>query len=401
MSATLSSIDPMATLSVGPTSAVANQTDANWQGWDTIYVPSERMEHIMFYTVAGINLINIPIIIYSICYRNYLPIKAKNVWITTGIGIGGIVYNFAFNVCLGIIGYKGWYQPCRVWGAWLFFTLGMGLILSLVNTRLVFYYRIFISRRTHVYKHFTLWKFIRRWYPFFIFWLPTLFSSILVEVIPDTFSVRSILDHGVRTCDWNFNYLYWVFTYYGAQIVVAWCLYFRMRKIAKAFNEFSMAMWTLLFYTIVLTCMISINCAKGSVYAWGRISQCIINAVLFNMHYWLITIPPIVGHIFYREKALKKFLSEMHEDGLIAQQAHLGNAHHELYGVEDGTDTYIDADADERTKWNANAQRAPSLNHYTVGHAGGFMDGSNREPASAPSPFSAPSSVTSSKRHIV
>ncbi|KAI8325055.1 hypothetical protein GQ54DRAFT_295690 [Martensiomyces pterosporus] len=369
MSTTASPMEAMSTLSVMSSSLPANHTESNWQGWDTIYVPSEQAEFILFYVMAALNLMNIPMIVYSVIYRSYLPIKAKNVWITGGIGIGGIIFNFSFNVTLGMIGYKGWYEPCRLWSAWLWFTFGMGFILSFVNLRLVFYYRIFISRKTHTYEKFTVLKFLRRWWPFFLLWSPTLVSSILAEILPDTWTIRSIIDHGTRTCDFNFNYVYWVFTYMGVQILVAWGFYFRMRSIAKAFNEFRMAIWTLIFFTVVLVCDVLINCLKGSVYSWGRITLCLVNTILLNMHFWLILGPPIYGHIFKREETLKKFLAEMHEDGLLAQQAHLGNAHKQLYGVETGEDGYIQTSGGEETKI---VNKQPT--RYSADYNGDFTD---------------------------
>ncbi|KAI8322057.1 hypothetical protein GQ54DRAFT_297591 [Martensiomyces pterosporus] len=338
MSTAVSPMDAIATLSVMSSSLPANHTESNWQGWDTIYVPSENLEYILFYLMAAINMVNVPIIIYSVIYRSYLPIKTKNVWITTGIGIGGIIFNFSFNVSIGMIGYKGWYEPCRLW----------------------------------------IMKFLRRWWPFFALWFPTLLSSILVQALPDTWSIRSILDHGTRTCDFNFNYLYWVFVYFGVQILIAWGFYFRMRSIAKAFNEFRMAIWTLLFFTVVLLCDIIINCMKGSVYSWGRITLCLVNTILFNMHFWLILGPPIYGHIFKREETLKKFLAEMHEDGLLAQRAHLGNAHMQLYGVEDATDTYIETSGDEEEKL-AHRERT----HYSADYTGNFTDMSMSTPGNS------------------
>ncbi|KAJ1963939.1 hypothetical protein GGI12_001737 [Dipsacomyces acuminosporus] len=332
----------------------SDHTENNWQGWDTIYVPHKQSEVALFYTVAAINLLSIPIIVYSFYYRSYLPIKAKNVWISAGIGIGSLVYNFAYNVTLGMVGYGGWYQPCRLWSAWLMFTFGMGVVLSFISLRLIFYYRIFITRRTHIHDRFTMWGFCRRWWPFFALWAPTLLSSIVAQALPASFSIRSIVDHGIRTCDFNFNYLYWVFAYFAAQMLVAWGLYFRMRKIAKAFNEFRTAIWTLILYTIVLVSNIGINCAGGTVHTWGRITLCLINTIMFNMHYWMITLPPIFGHIFRREETLKRFIDEMHEDGLVAKQARLGNAHNHLYGFKKGEEGYMDTSTDnQRSKTSA------------------------------------------------
>ncbi|KAI8322058.1 hypothetical protein GQ54DRAFT_311212 [Martensiomyces pterosporus] len=166
----------------------------------------------------------------------------------------------------------------------------------------------------------------------------------------------------------------------GVQILVAWGFYFRMRGIAKAFNEFRMAIWTLLFFTVVLLCDIIINCVGGSVYEWGRVTLCVVNTILLNMHFWLILGPPIYGHIFKREETLKKFLEEMHEDGLIARQARLGNVHMQLYCVQKGEENYVSSGGE-----NEQTEQAPrgggSSSSDVLGHSSDML-GHSSSPAS-------------------
>ncbi|KAI8325056.1 hypothetical protein GQ54DRAFT_295691 [Martensiomyces pterosporus] len=313
------------------------------QGWDTIYVPSTPTEHALFYVTFAINLTNVIFIVYALCCRSYLPIKAKNVWITSGIGIGSTIFNVSYNVVNGMVGYQGWLEYCRMWSGWFMVTLGLGMFQSFINLRLIIYYRVFISRRTHAYSHFTVRKFLRRYWPFFALWFPSLLSSIVIYVLPSKMSARSVLDKGVRTCDFDFNYIYWIFAYYAAQVIVSWVLYFRMRRIAKAFNEFRTALATLLIFTAIFAMNLIVNLAGGTVHMWGRVTLAFSNALLFNSYFWLILGPPIVGHMFSRDASYRKFLAEMHEDGLIAQEARLGNAHKQLYGVTESTDNYMQA----------------------------------------------------------
>ncbi|KAJ1930783.1 hypothetical protein FBU59_006940, partial [Linderina macrospora] len=124
-------------------------------------------------------------------------------------------------------------------------------------------------------------------------------------------------------------------------VIVAWALYLRMRKIAKAFNEFRLALWTLLIFTAIFVLNLAVMLAQGTVYPWGRIFLAFANMILFNSYFWTILGPPIFGHMFRRDATLRRFMNDMHEDGILAQQAHIGNAHKYLYGVEDGTDSYI------------------------------------------------------------
>ncbi|KAI8325054.1 hypothetical protein GQ54DRAFT_308652, partial [Martensiomyces pterosporus] len=110
-----------------------------------------------------------------------------------------------------------------------------------------------------------------------------------------------------------------------------------------AFNEFRLALATLLIFTSILVANIVISCIGGTVHSWGRILLAVLNTAFFNSYFWLILGPPIYSHIFNREKTLRTFLDDMHHDGLMAQQNSLGNAHKHLYGVDEPTDTYVQA----------------------------------------------------------
>ncbi|ORX70866.1 hypothetical protein DL89DRAFT_315550 [Linderina pennispora] len=309
--------------------------------WDRYYSPTSVAEMPVFYTALAVSLTNIPIIGYAIYNRDYLPIKSKNVWIVAGIGLGSTIFNVSFNILNGMMGFEGVLGYCRFWTAWMMSTLGLGLFLSPMNMRLIIYYRVFVTRRTHSYTHFTVAKFLRRYWPLFVLWMPVVASSIVASVLPAHKTVQLVVDHGLNTCHNNFSFLYFIFAYFAAQVLVAWGLYLRMRKIAKAFNEFRLALWTLLIFTAIFVLNLAVMLAQGTVYPWGRIFLAFANMVLFNSYFWTILGPPIYGHIFRREATLRRFMDDMHEDGILAQQAHIGSAHKHLYGVEDGTNSYV------------------------------------------------------------
>ncbi|KAJ1932759.1 hypothetical protein FBU59_006261 [Linderina macrospora] len=159
--------------------------------------------------------------------------------------------------------------------------------------------------------------------------------------MPVHLTVELVLDHGLKACHNNFSFLYFIYGYVLAQDIVAWVLYFRMRSVAKAFNEFKLALSTLLIFTAFIVILFAVMMSQGAVYSWGRILLAFSNTTLLNLYLFLILCPPIYGHMFKREECLRKFMDEMHQDGIIAQQARIGNAHKQLYGVNDGTDSYI------------------------------------------------------------
>ncbi|KAJ1956038.1 hypothetical protein GGI12_005414 [Dipsacomyces acuminosporus] len=334
--------------------------------WDHIYVPPTNTEKALFYVALALNLTNFLLIIYAIINRKYLPIKSKQVWITAGIGIGSTIFNISYNVVSGMVGYEGWLSYCRLWTGWFQVTLGLGIFQSLINMRLIIYYRVFNTRKTHAYSRFTVRKFLRRFWPFFVLWFPSLLSTIMIYALPDTFSARSVRDDGVLTCDFNFNYLYWVFSYYAAQVIISWVLYFRMRGVAKAFNEFRTALATIVIFTLIFLANVIINCVGGTIHMWGRVALAFINMVLFNSYFWLILGPPVFGHIFSRESTYRRFLDDMHQDGLIAQEVHLGNGHKQLYGVTVSTDNYV-----QTSEGHSKAQSSTVSPHSNAYGAGG------------------------------
>ncbi|KAJ2726578.1 hypothetical protein GGI07_000520 [Coemansia sp. Benny D115] len=118
-------------------------------------------------------------------------------------------------------------------------------------------------------------------------------------------------------------------------IVLSWVLYLRMRSIAQAFNGFRMAIWTLIIFSLVLIISMIINIIKGSNESWGRIVIALTNMVLLNGYIWLILGPPVIGHMFFRERTMRKFMNTLHKDSLIAQQNRGVELNTEIYGISD------------------------------------------------------------------
>ncbi|KAJ2889336.1 hypothetical protein IWW38_004775, partial [Coemansia aciculifera] len=152
-------------------------------------------------------------------------------------------------------------------------------------------------------------------------------------------------DHGLRACDFSEGYLYWIYVYFLVQIILSWVLYLRMRKVAKAFNGFRMAIWTLVIFTSALLINMVINIIEGSNYPWGRITIALANMILINGYLWLILGIPVVGHLFRREQTMRTFINNLHKDSLVAQQTRMHGMQSQLYGMSDN-DVY-DNSADD------------------------------------------------------
>ncbi|KAJ2005714.1 hypothetical protein H4R26_001799 [Coemansia thaxteri] len=261
--------------------------------------------------------------------------RAQHVWITVMIGVGGIVFNVTNNLIQGMAKYDGVLGLCKFWGAWVVMTFGAGVMLSAINMRLVLFYRVFVTGNTYNRSRFTVLNFFRRFWPFFAIWSPSLISSIAISIITGPQGAWLLEDHGLRACDFSEGYLYWIYAYFAAQIVLSWFLYFKMRGVAKAFNGFRVAIWTLVTFTCVLLISMVINIIKGSNYPWGRIVIALANMILVNGYLWFIFGPPVIGHLFWREQTMRNFMNSLHKDSLIAQQTRAHGVHTQLYGMSE------------------------------------------------------------------
>ncbi|KAJ2500800.1 hypothetical protein GGH96_002439 [Coemansia sp. RSA 1972] len=304
-----------------------------------IFLPPTTAETVVFYISLAINLANFFPIIYALVYRKFPPMRAQHVGITVSIGIGGIIFNISYNLVEGMAKYEGVLGVCKFWGAWVMFTLGLGIVMAAINMRLVLFYRIFVTGNTYARSSSRIKNFIRRFWPFFALWLPTIITSIVISALPGRQGAWLLEDHGLRACNFSYGYTYWIYAYFAAQIVLSWVLYFRMRKIAQAFNGFRVAIWTLLIFTTILLSSMIINIIKGANKSWGRITIALVNVVMMTAYIWLILGPPVIGHIFRREQTMRKFMNSLHKDALIAQQTRAVDMQSQLYCASD-SDVY-------------------------------------------------------------
>ncbi|KAJ1742751.1 hypothetical protein H4R22_000549 [Coemansia sp. RSA 1290] len=308
-------------------------TDQSLDTAQSIFVPPTTAETVVFFITLVVNLLNFLPIFYALIYRKFPPMRAQHVGITVSIGTGGIIFNISYNLVQGMAKYNGVLGVCKLWGAWVMFTLGLGIVMSAINMRLVLFYRVFVTGNSYNRSSSVVKNFLRRFWPFFALWLPTIISSIVISALPGPRGAWLLEDHGLRACDFSYGYTYWIYAYFAAQIILSWVLYFRMRRVAQAFNGFRMAIWTLLIFTAILISSMVINIIKGSNSSWGRIVIALLNMVMMTIYIWLIFGPPVIGHIFWREQTMRNFMNSLHKDALIAQQTRAVGLQSQMYGA--------------------------------------------------------------------
>ncbi|KAJ1898556.1 hypothetical protein LPJ66_002670 [Kickxella alabastrina] len=151
-------------------------------------------------------------------------------------------------------------------------------------------------------------------------WSPAFITSIVITSLKGPRGIWLLEDHGLRACTFSDGYLMWIYLYFLIMIIASWVLYFRMRKVANAFNGFRMAIWTIVVSTIVLVVSMVLNLTKGSNYPWGRIAIALTNMAMLNGYIWMIFGSPVIGHMFWREQTMRNFMNTLHKDSLVAQQ---------------------------------------------------------------------------------
>ncbi|ORX70873.1 hypothetical protein DL89DRAFT_315556 [Linderina pennispora] len=230
-------------------------------------------------------------------------------------------------------GYEGIFSHCKLWSAWMMLALGLGVMLPAMVLRLILYYRVFILKSSGTGQDNILVKHARVYWPFYILWSPLLCACIVAEILPGNQTIDYVDIGGAHVCMMAPAMSYFVISYYCFLALLACALYIRMRSVAKVFNEFKLGLWIVATFLINCTLDLAVVFTGSAKFAWGRIVPTILYLLTYNGYFWLIIGPPIFNHIFRREAALREIIDIMHEDGILAQQAKLGNVHRDLYGL--------------------------------------------------------------------
>ncbi|KAJ1888993.1 hypothetical protein LPJ66_008279 [Kickxella alabastrina] len=239
---------------------------------------------------------------------------------TVAIGIGSIIFNICNSMVQGMVGFDGVLGLCRLWGVWGLFTFGLGVLLSAINMRMVLFYRVFITVNSTARSNSMVVNFFRKFWPFFALWTPTIVTGIVMSSLKSQQGVWLLEDQNSRDCIFANGYLYWIYAYFILSIVLSWVIYLRMRRVARVFNGFRTAIWTVVIATVALAVSIVIKFVKGSNSPWGRIAIGLTNTILLNGYIWFMFAPPVIGHIFWREQTMRDFMNTLHKDSLIVRQ---------------------------------------------------------------------------------
>ncbi|KAJ1950977.1 hypothetical protein FBU59_000423, partial [Linderina macrospora] len=184
-------------------------------------------------------------------------------------------------------------------------------------------------------------NFWHKYWPFFLILFPYLFSTILSHALKDKFAVITMEVFGTKICTYTESVAYYLLGYYYLLVLVGLFLYLSMRKIAKAFNEFKLALWTVTTFVLNVTVETALLFTGSSIYAWGRLLPTILLFLTYQTHFYCIILVPIYNHMFRREEAVKELLDDMRQDGILAKKVHIGNIHRNLYNVDNSNSSFL------------------------------------------------------------
>ncbi|KAI8324990.1 hypothetical protein GQ54DRAFT_320165 [Martensiomyces pterosporus] len=308
---------------------------SNSVDYGVVFTELNTSDHVFFYLQIAVVLTNIPISTYLLVCRKYPPIKAITPWLTAAVGIGIMLFAISLSVVSGSASYTGIFAPCTLWGSWFLITFGIGVFITCHNFRMIQFYRVFKRKRAA-----TLWQapslrgLASEYWPMLVIFLPALFTSIFAEALPGNLSVMHVVYKDMPTCKYNYSYVFWVYGYFGGNVIVGWVFFFMVRNVAKHFKIFRMIfpiMSILTVYSILVATVVGFN---GPAYYWGRCIIAICNTFVLNSVFWLHSVSPVFGHLFTRDDYLKSFLDDVYDDTLAGTRFGIPNARRELYGRE-------------------------------------------------------------------
>ncbi|KAJ1940827.1 hypothetical protein EC988_006926 [Linderina pennispora] len=226
---------------------------------------------------------------------------------------------------------------------------------------MIIFYRIFVSRNQRTYKESTVKRIVFLYWPLLILWLPAFVTSVVGQTISskNTAALTTTSD-GIAVCKVVPAYLYFIFSYAMALVVVAWALYYRMRHIPEAFNEFRLSFWMLSIFTMLLTFNITMLALNYMALAWTRITLAVCNTLFLNAYMWQVLGPPIYGHIFHRQETLCRIIDLIHQESLSARHMNAGKGYKELYGFND-TDSITHGDDKSTHRGNSESKYIGSV----------------------------------------
>ncbi|KAJ2752275.1 hypothetical protein H4R27_004477 [Coemansia aciculifera] len=245
-------------------------------------------------------------IIYAWFNRNFRPIRAKKMSLTTLLHIAGILW-FVGNIpSNGHVKLVGVFSYCKLWIVWfrVFFCFMYAAVLIL---------RFFaLDRVFNQNKSFKGWTFVLC---ISIVILVNVIYCLVTQLIRDDLTVSSMEwlevcngTQGFRIACIAFQWVLWL----GVAVLI-----YRLRNIQSSFNEFreSLAIFVVAIITLTETTVMNIAFKNYPLMMPHRIEKTMVDTLCANVMVWLILGHPVYMCLFHRRKYETQWLEKLTKDG--------------------------------------------------------------------------------------
>ncbi|KAJ2741942.1 hypothetical protein GGI20_004830 [Coemansia sp. BCRC 34301] len=245
-------------------------------------------------------------VIYAWFNRNFRPIRAKKMSLTTLLHVAGILW-FVGNVpSNGHVRLVEVFSYCKVWIIWV---------------RILFcfvYVSVLILRFFALDRVFNQNKPFRGWTMAIclgILVLVNVVYCLIGHLIKDELTVVGV--EWMEVCDGTMEYRIACIAFQWVLWVGVAVLIYRLRNIQSSFNEFreSLAIFVVAIITLTETTVMNIAFRYYPLMIVHRIEKTMVDTLCANIMVWLILGHPVYMCLFYRRKYETQWLEKLTKDG--------------------------------------------------------------------------------------
>lgn len=272
------------------------------------YDPSPAEWGLMIFAMInfGINAISW---VYLIYWRDYPPIRAKQIDILLMSAVAGWLWFLGALSSTRVIPQRGAMLACSFWAFWVQLMFGAVLWISCLILRMYRLYTILIEGRVKA----NLMKNPKRWLysRLAIIVFPVFVATLLFTGLDADRAVSTLTSTGEYKdlCIFQPWALYFSFIVALCYFGVAIYFIYALRSIKRFLNEYKES-------KLAITCLIigffiyALAHLQGFQYqVWGRVLCCAVILLMVNISYWSLVGSVIYGRFFHPVETLDRFIA--------------------------------------------------------------------------------------------
>ncbi|KAJ1987242.1 hypothetical protein GGI25_005923 [Coemansia spiralis] len=249
---------------------------------------------------------------YAVWYREYPPLKAKNMPLIAMLYLCMLIwYLGTIGTNYNTPGHFNFSSSCILFATWFRVYLGVFLFLHLHIFRIYTYIRIFKRLRRVTVKVYV--------YGAAIYLVIILGYGVPLTVLRSTLSVQYLPELGTCYYGTTFAELTFAIIWAGWFSIVA--ITFIARDINTSFNEYHEMVLITTIGSITLTYQtISQNISRGyTLRVWSRAIGTFSEYLVSQTSLFILLCVPVYNCMFHREEYKRRFFEKMRADGMVAR----------------------------------------------------------------------------------